>query len=132
MKNWQTNKTTTWTTIDLPRQRFGEYNFVPELKIWDWQTGRHRYFLSCCATKKEYTCKLQSPNTHVNFNMNIIFFYSKNYSLWIFSYFIYCWLKNYVIFICLFLLVYELSKSSTTAKSTEIPSYKSQCYELRK
>ena len=35
----QTNKTTTWPTIDLPRQRFGEYNFVSELKIWDRLTG---------------------------------------------------------------------------------------------
>ena len=26
--------------IDLPRQRFGEYYFGPELKIWDRQAGR--------------------------------------------------------------------------------------------
>ena len=27
------------TIIDLPRQRFGEYNYVSELKIWDRLTG---------------------------------------------------------------------------------------------
>ena len=39
----------------MPRQRFGEYNFVSELKIWDRQadrqTDRHRYFLICSANK---------------------------------------------------------------------------------
>ena len=34
---WQTNQTT--TTIDLPRQRFGEYTFFSKLKIWDRRTG---------------------------------------------------------------------------------------------
>ena len=52
-------QTRTLLTIDLPRQRFGEYYFVPELKIRDRLTGRltdrHRYFLSCCATKKQYS-----------------------------------------------------------------------------
>ena len=28
------------TNKQKPRQRFGEYNFVPELKIWDRQAGR--------------------------------------------------------------------------------------------
>ena len=49
-------QTRTLPTIDLPRHRFGEYYFL--LKIWDGLTGRqtdrHRYFLSCCATKKQY------------------------------------------------------------------------------
>ena len=31
--------------------RFGEYNFVSELKIWDRQADRHRYFLICSANK---------------------------------------------------------------------------------
>ena len=33
-------QTRTLPTIDLPRQRFGEYYFVPELKIWDRQADR--------------------------------------------------------------------------------------------
>ena len=40
MKYWQTNQTTTLPTIEMPRQRFGEYIFVSELKIWDRQTDR--------------------------------------------------------------------------------------------
>ena len=39
----------------MPRQRFGEYNFVSKLKIWDRltdrQTDRHRYFMICSANK---------------------------------------------------------------------------------
>ena len=31
-------KITKWPVRDLPRQRFGEYNFPSEIKIWDTQT----------------------------------------------------------------------------------------------
>ena len=48
----ETNQTTTLPTIDLPRHRFGEYNFV---RIWGHRTDiRHPYtqdhVLSCSAT----------------------------------------------------------------------------------
>ena len=63
MKNFTKNQIATLPTIDLPRQKFGEYYFVPELKIWDRQAGRHWYFLSCCATKNKSSA---SNDPHVN------------------------------------------------------------------